>query len=142
MNCAPQFVYEGAPIGDSANVSYAIARTIDPKCSVQYTACEDIALYRVSCEARPEPCVPTRSYSGPSCHALIQEERLLRDLSLWCFVLSVFRCPGRGTDGHTAPPTAAPTAAAPTTATEALWRGGARPGTVLHGARSHGVIPT
>ena len=45
-----QFVYEGGAIGDSANVSYALARTIDPKCSAQYKACEDIALYKVSCE--------------------------------------------------------------------------------------------
>ena len=43
-----QFVYEGGPVGDRANVSYSIARTIDPRCSATYTACEDIALYRVT----------------------------------------------------------------------------------------------
>ena len=50
MDGGAQFVYEGA-VGDRANVSYAIARTIDPKCSAAYTACEDIALYKVSCES-------------------------------------------------------------------------------------------
>jgi hypothetical protein len=43
----PTFVYEGV-VGNLANVTHAVARTIDPLCKPGYGSCEDIGLYRVT----------------------------------------------------------------------------------------------
>jgi hypothetical protein len=67
----PTFVYEGA-VGNEANVSYSIARTIDPLCSPTYLACEDIALYRVTWVpmGTPPPPAPPGESSNDLRHRL------------------------------------------------------------------------